>query len=73
MISRRSTIRQAQDPVTGSAHCTLTPYWAEKLDKKKLVGQQLSRRGGIVECELRGERVLLTGSCVEYLEGTISV
>ncbi len=63
----------AEDPVTGSTHCTLVPYWAERLGKKKLRARQLSRRGGELLCELRGDRVLIAGSAVEYLRGEITV
>ena len=62
-----------EDPVTGSAHCTLMPYWAERLDKSKLTARQLSARGGELICELRGERVLISGKAVEYLRGEIFV
>lgn len=62
-----------EDPVTGSAHCTLAPYWAERLGKSRLVARQLSRRGGEVHCELRGERVIVSGSAVKFLEGEIVV
>jgi PhzF family phenazine biosynthesis protein len=62
-----------EDPVTGSAHCGLTPYWAAKLGKTRLNAQQISPRGGELECELRGERVLMTGSGVLYSEGMIYV
>lgn len=62
-----------EDPVTGSAHCALAPFWAEKLHKTKLIGRQLSSRGGIVGCEVAGTRVLLSGECVVYLEGQINV
>ena len=62
-----------EDPVTGSAHCTLTPYWAKRLDKSKLRALQVSARGGELFCELRGNRVLISGRCVRYLEGTIYV
>jgi predicted PhzF superfamily epimerase YddE/YHI9 len=55
-----------EDPVTGSAHCTLIPYWAEKLGKTKLIARQLSRRGGTIHCELRGERVGIGGRAVLY-------
>ncbi len=61
----------AEDPVTGSAHCTLVPYWAKRLDKNKLHARQVSKRGGELVCELRGERVILAGQAVLYLEGTI--
>jgi len=62
-----------EDPVTGSAHCTLMPYWAKRLDKSKLRALQVSARGGELFCELRGNRVLIAGRCVRYLEGTIYV
>ena len=62
-----------EDPVTGSAHCTLTPYWAGRLDKTRLRARQVSPRGGDVECELVGDRVRLSGRAAFYLEGTISV
>jgi PhzF family phenazine biosynthesis protein len=52
-----------EDPVTGSAHCTLAPWWAERLGRLRLRGRQVSARGGTVECELRGDRVELTGRC----------
>lgn len=62
-----------EDPVTGSAHSALAPYWARRLDRTELEGRQLSARGGTVLCELRGERVQLIGSAVTFLEGVISV
>jgi PhzF family phenazine biosynthesis protein len=62
-----------EDPVTGSAHCTLTPYWAARLGKTKLHARQVSARGGELWCELAGDRVFLSGRAVRYLEGTISV
>jgi PhzF family phenazine biosynthesis protein len=62
-----------EDPVTGSAHCTLVPYWAARLGKHKLVAKQLSARGGDLSCELRGDRVLISGNAVEYLRGEIEV
>lgn len=62
-----------EDPVTGSAHCALTPYWAERLGKKTLKGFQLSLRGGEVICELKGDRVGLAGRTVKYLQGEIFV
>lgn len=62
-----------EDPVTGSAHCVLTPYWAERLGKSVLSAHQLSARGGRLRCELRGERVLLVGRAVLYLQGWIEV
>jgi predicted PhzF superfamily epimerase YddE/YHI9 len=62
-----------EDPVTGSAHCTLVPYWATRLGKHKLTARQLSSRVGDLECELRGERVTIAGKAVEYLRGEIDV
>jgi len=63
----------AEDPVTGSAHCLLAPFWAARLGKHSLNAWQASRRGGAVLCELIGERVRLSGTCVEFLSGQISV
>lgn len=60
-----------EDPVTGSAHCTLVPYWAARLGKSTLTAKQLSARGGELLCELRDERVLIAGQVVEYLRGEI--
>lgn len=62
-----------EDPVTGSAHCTLTPYWAKRLQKSNLRASQVSSRGGELFCELRGDRVLISGRCVRYMEGAIYV
>lgn len=62
-----------EDPVTGSAHCTLAPYWATRLGKNALVGYQASARGGIVRVEHRGDRVQLGGQAVTVLKGTIEV
>ncbi len=62
-----------EDPVTGSAHCTLVPYWASRLGRTLLRARQLSRRGGELLCELRGDRVALAGQAVLYLEGFIHV
>lgn len=58
-----------EDPVTGSAHCTLTPYWAKRLGKNKLNAFQASARGGHVACELAGDRVKLSGQAVTTLKG----
>jgi predicted PhzF superfamily epimerase YddE/YHI9 len=60
-----------EDPVTGVAHCSLGPYWAERLDKVDLVGQQLSRRGGVVRVRVRRERVDLLGQAVTVMTGEI--
>lgn len=62
-----------EDPVTGSAHCTLVPYWAARLAKQRLTARQLSRRGGELDCELRGDRVAIAGRTVEYLRGEIDL
>jgi len=62
-----------EDPVTGSAHCTLIPYWAKRLGKTRLSAWQVSARGGTLSCEDRGERVLIGGKAVQYLQGTISI
>jgi PhzF family phenazine biosynthesis protein len=61
-----------EDPVTGSAHCTLTPYWAERLGKPRLHARQVSARGGELWCELRGDRVGIAGRAVTYLHGEIA-
>ena len=62
-----------EDPVTGSAHCTLIPYWAEQLEKNDLYARQVSNRGGELFCELRGDRVRIGGNAVLYLKGEIYV
>ncbi len=62
-----------EDPVTGSAHCTLVPYWSARLGKTKLHALQVSKRGGELFCEHLGERVVLAGRVVEYLRGEITV
>jgi PhzF family phenazine biosynthesis protein len=62
-----------EDPVTGSAHCLLTPYWAERLSKDRLEARQISMRGGALMCEMRGERVRLEGHAVLYLDGQITL
>jgi predicted PhzF superfamily epimerase YddE/YHI9 len=62
-----------EDPVTGSAHCTLTPYWSRRLAKKRLHALQVSPRGGELWCEDRGDRVWIAGHAAPYLRGTIQV
>ncbi|MDX5298936.1 MAG: PhzF family phenazine biosynthesis protein [Gammaproteobacteria bacterium] len=62
-----------EDPVTGSIHCALTPYWAARLGKTVLHARQLSRRGGELACTLRGDRVGIAGHAVDYLVGQIRV
>jgi predicted PhzF superfamily epimerase YddE/YHI9 len=62
-----------EDPVTGSAHCLLTPYWAKKLGISRLTARQISQRGGDLTCELKGDRVFISGRAVKYMEGEISI
>ena len=62
-----------EDPVTGSAHCALAPYWADVLGKNEMRAFQVSARGGEVFCRVAGDRVKLAGRAVVYLEGIISV
>jgi PhzF family phenazine biosynthesis protein len=62
-----------EDPVTGSAHCELAPYWASRLAKTVLSARQVSKRGGNVHCELVGSRVVLAGSAVTFMEAEIDV
>ena len=61
----------AEDPVTGSAHCTLVPFWAERLGRSKLVAHQVSPRGGELHCEHLGDRVIMSGQCTLFLTGSI--
>jgi PhzF family phenazine biosynthesis protein len=74
-VSRFFAPRQGipEDPVTGRAHCTLVPYWARRLRKPRLRALQVSRRGGELFCEDRGERVAIGGHAVQFLEGTIEI
>ncbi|MCU6455693.1 PhzF family phenazine biosynthesis protein [Sphingomonas sp. A2-49] len=59
-----------EDPVTGSAHAVMVPYWAEKLGRDRFTAYQASRRGGLLTCALEGDRVILGGACVTVIEGT---
>jgi PhzF family phenazine biosynthesis protein len=61
-----------EDPVTGSAHCLLIPYWAQKLNKETLVAKQVSKRGGLLYCTLSGDRVMIGGRAELYLKGVIN-
>jgi predicted PhzF superfamily epimerase YddE/YHI9 len=62
-----------EDPVTGSAHTQLVPYWARKLDKATMKAKQVSEREGEIVCELRDDRVLISGKAVKFLEGRIEL
>lgn len=62
-----------EDPVTGGAHCALTPYWANRLNKTSFRAFQASRRGGEVLCRMVGDRIELEGSCAFYLEGVVEL
>lgn len=62
-----------EDPVTGSAHCSLVPYWSSRLQTTKLDCRQISARGGSLQCELHGERVSMTGRGVTFMCGTVEL
>ena len=62
-----------EDPVTGSAHSQLIPFWSYKLGKEKMKAKQLSKRGGDIYCEQKGERVIMGGECVFYMQGEIRI
>jgi PhzF family phenazine biosynthesis protein len=66
-------LRVNEDPITGSAHCELAPYWASVLNKNALTARQISMRGGVVNCQLINDRVILTGSAVDYMIGEITI
>lgn len=63
----------SEDPVTGSAHCTLIPYWSNILGKKKMIAQQLSHRGGILKCEDLGNKVNISGKASLFFKGEIII
>jgi len=63
----------SEDSVTGSAYTQLTPYWSSKLLKNKFTAKQISKRGGELFCELKGDRVLISGMAVKYLQGEIDI
>ncbi|MCU0375459.1 MAG: PhzF family phenazine biosynthesis protein [Chitinophagaceae bacterium] len=60
-----------EDPVTGSAHCNIIPYWSEHLGRPTLLCKQLSERGGMLQCEYRGDRVIMGGECYLYMQGMV--
>lgn len=62
-----------EDPATGSAHCYLAPYWSEKLKKSSLIGYQMSKRTGVLKCNVTNDRVLLNGKAITILEGVFRV
>jgi PhzF family phenazine biosynthesis protein len=62
-----------EDPVTGSAHSQLIPFWSNKLNKKNMTASQLSKRGGTIYCEQKGNRVLMAGNCAFYMKGEIQI
>lgn len=62
-----------EDPVTGSAHTTLAPYWSKRLDKNEMTARQISKRGGYLKCRLAGERTFISGQAVTYLKGEIEI
>lgn len=62
-----------EDPVTGSIHSGLAPFWGQRLNKTELIAMQVSARTGLLNCRLEGERVYISGSCVQYLEGVIDI
>jgi len=66
-------LRVNEDPITGSAHCELAPYWASVLNKNTMKARQISSRSGLVLCELVKDRVILTGSAVDYMTGEITL
>ena len=66
-------LRVNEDPVTGSAHCELAPYWGKKLGRENLTAKQLSKRTGLVECALVEDRVILSGNAVSYMQGQIII
>lgn len=63
----------SEDPATGASHCLLIPYWQQKLNKTQFHAKQLSERGGEMFCEYQGDRVLISGRCVMYLQGMINI
>lgn len=62
-----------EDPVTGSAHCSLIPYWSKRLGKEQMLARQISSRGGTLRVLDKGQRVLISGQAVTYLQGTIKI
>ncbi|MDQ2863947.1 MAG: PhzF family phenazine biosynthesis protein [Bacteroidota bacterium] len=67
------TVGVNEDPVTGSAHSQLIPFWSNKLNKQKMTARQLSKRGGSLHCEQQGDRVIMAGNCVFFMKGEIEL
>jgi predicted PhzF superfamily epimerase YddE/YHI9 len=62
-----------EDPVTGSAHCCLSPFWTDRLGKDELIAYQASPRGGVIKVRVAGDRILLSGQAVTTMEGVLLV
>ena len=62
-----------ENPVTGSIHTGLAPYWAEQLNKNELIAHQASKRGGLLKCKVLDDKVIISGQAVLYLEGYITI
>ena len=62
----------SEDPATGASHCLLAPYWAKRLNKTELHARQVSQRGGEMICRYQGDRVLISGKAVMYMQGIIA-
>lgn len=67
------TVGIDEDPVTGSAHSQLIPYWSKKLNKAEMIALQLSKRGGKIYCEQKDDRVIMAGKCIYYMKGEITI
>ena len=70
-VARCCFPKLGEDPVTGSAYTVMTPYWAKELGKVSLIAYQRSKRGGVLHCELSGDRVLIGGYSIRYLDGRV--
>ncbi len=66
-------VKVPEDPVTGSTHCLIAPYWAERLGKKKLIARQASARGGVLHCEVLGERVKISGNAALFAVADLKI
>ena len=70
-VSRCFFPKLGEDPVTGSAYTVMTPYWSKELNKINMIASQRSKRGGVLSCELAGDRILIGGSSIRYLDGKL--